>query len=249
MTRPAAATFSGRDKWGEAVVDLLLAGAGILVLAVAVPSLDSSGPVGLWLLVAYTTAALAVTLALVVAVVLTRRMPALADATLDGRPAVVLRTWAPPWWHATVLDTGLAILGPALAVAGVVAGGGWAAAGLLPGLVGLWFVGRVALVVVGRRRRPALWLTADEVVVDSSAGRARAARTAVRTVRPSGRRLVLALDRDAAWEPAPRPWRPSATRRDTLVMDCTDTAHRAGDLADWLAGEVAATGARGFGTA
>ncbi len=248
MTRPPAAGFAGREKWGEALVDLLLAGAGVLLVAVAVPELDGTRPRGLWLLVAYTVWAVAVTVVLALAVGATRRLPELSDEALDGRPAVVVRTWAAPWWHATALDAGLAVLGPALALTGFAAGGDWAVVGLLPGAVGLWFLGRVVLVLLGRRRRPALWLSDDEVVVDSYAGRARAARADVRTARGAGRRLVVTLDREATWVLVPRPWRGGGMRRDTLVLDCADTAHRAADLAAWLTHEVADAGPGRFDT-
>lgn len=249
MTRPAAERFAGRAKWGEALVDLLLAGAGVLLVAVAAPELDGTRPIGLWLLVAYTCFAVVATVVLAVAVAITRRLPELSEATLDGTQAVVLRTWAAPWWHAVALDAGLAVLGLALAVAGFVAGGDWAVVGLLPGLVGLWFVGRVVLVALGRRRRPALWLTDAEVVVDGYAGRTRVPVGAVRSVRSAGRRLVLTLDGEAERRLVPRPWRTGVGPRDTLVLDCADTAHRASDVAAWLTDEVADPGRRRFDAA
>lgn len=220
----------------------------MLLVAVAAPGLDGTRPVALWLLVAYTCWAVAVTLALAAAVALARQLPTVGPGRLDGVPTTVLRSSAAHWWHAVALDAGLAVLGPALAAAGIAAGGAWGLAGLLPGMVGLWFLGRVALVALGRRRRPALWVTDTEVVVDSYAGRARVDRAGVRAATAVGRRLVLTLDRDAAWLLAPRPWRGTGVRRDTLVLDCSDTGHRAADLAAWLTDEVAPA-ARRFGRA
>lgn len=249
MTRAAAAPFAGRAKWGEVLGNVVLAALGGVLLLVAAPALSGREPVGLWLLVLYTAYAVAVTLVLALVVAVTRRLPSLEPGILDGRPATVLRTWAAPWLHGLALDAGLAVLGVALAVAGLLTGGDWAVAGIVPGVVGLWFLGRVGLVVVGRRRRPALWLTDTEVVVDSHAGRARVARADVREVRSSGRRLVLVLDGEADRVLAPRPWRRARTARDTLVLDCTDTAHRAADLATWLTGEVAPSRPGGFDAA
>jgi hypothetical protein len=239
MTRPPAVVFAGRAKWGDVVVDLALAAAGGLLVLVAAPELSGPRPVGLWLLVLYTCFAVAVTLVLAVAVALTSQLPCLEDTVVDARPAVVLRSWAAPWWHSIALDLALAVLGIALATVGLAAGGGWAVLGALAGVVGAWFLVRVGLVVLGRRRRPALWLTAEEVVVDSPAGRARAPRGDVRAVRARGRSVVVELDRDATWVANPRPWRHRAPARDTLVVDCTDTGHRASDVADWLAAEAA----------
>ena len=169
----------------------------------------------------------------------TSQLPTLGAATLEDRPAVGVRAWAAPWWHANALDLGLAVTGLALAGAGLSAGGSWAVVGAVPGLVGLWFAVRVALVLVGRRRPPAMWLTPDEVVVDSPAGRARADRGSVRGVRGRGRRVVVELDRDATWESCPRPWRGRRSASGTvLVLDASDVGHRAGALADWLLAEL-----------
>lgn len=239
MTRPPAVGFSGRAKWGEVVVDLLLAAGGALLVLVAAPELSGTRPLGLWLLVLHTSFAVAVTLVLAAAVAVTSQLPRLGEGVVDGRPALVLRSWAAPWWHAVALDLGLAGLGLALAGVGLVAGGEWAVVGSLVGVVGAWFLVRVGLVALGRRRRPALWLTADEVVADAPAGRARAPREAVRVVRSRGRSVVVELDRDATWVSSPRPWRRSTTARDTLVVDCTDTGHRTSDVVAWLADEVA----------
>ena len=247
MPRAAAVSFAGRTKWGEVLGNLVLAALGAVLLLVAAPELSGREPIGLWLLVVYTAYAVAVTLVLAAVVVGTSRLPTLDEATIEGRPAVGVRSWAPPWWHANALDLGLAATGVALAVAGLAAGGDWAVVGILPGLVGLWFAVRVALVAVGRRRPPALWLTDDEVVVDAPAGRARAARSSVRAVRSRGRRVVVELDREATYEPCPRPWRHGPLSRTTLVLDASDVGHRAADLADWLQAEVA--GSTRIGTA
>ena len=240
MTRAAAVPFSGRAKWGEVAADLVLAAGGSLLLLVAAPQLSGREPVGLWLLVLYTGFAVAVTLVLACVVALTSQLPSLGAATVAGRPAEGVRSWAAPWWHANALDLGLAVTGVALAAVALAAGGSGAVVAAVPGLVGLWFLARVGLVLLGRRRRPAMWLTADEVVLDSPSGRARAPRDSVRQVRCRGQRVVVELNRDAAWTLPPRPWRRRLEARDTLVLDCSDIAHRAPDLAHWLAEQVEA---------
>jgi hypothetical protein len=241
MTRAAAVAFAGRTKWGEVLGNLVLAALGVVLLLVAAPELSGREPVGLWLLVLYTAYAVATTLVLAALVASTSRLPTLHEATLEGRPAVGVRAWAAPWWHANALDLGLAATGVALAAAGLAAGREWAVVGLLPGLVGLWFAVRVALVVLGRRRRPALWLTDDELVVDSPSGRARAARTSVREVRSRGGRVVVELDGAATRQACPRAWRRGTPSPAALVLDATDVGHRAADLADWLRAEVGAS--------
>ncbi|NPD03700.1 hypothetical protein HN031_03260 [Nocardioides sp. zg-1308] len=238
MTRPAVVGFAGREKWGEVLVDLVLAGLGGLLVAVAAPELSAGAPPALWLVVLYTTFAVAATVLLAVVVTTTSRLPTIGEGTVAGRPAVGLRSWAAPWWHANALDLGLAATGLALLAAGLAEGGSWAVVGAVPGLVGLWFAARVALVVLGRRRRPALWLTPDEVVADSPVGRARAARGSVRRVRSSGRRVVVDLDDDATWFACPRPWRRRAPSARVLVLDAEDVGHRPAEVADWLRSEL-----------
>lgn len=219
--------------------NVALAALGGVLLTVAISELSGREPVGLWLLTLYTAYAVAVTLALATVVAATSQLPTVGEVTLEGRPAVGVRAWAAPWWHANALDLGLAVTGIALAGVGLAAGGTWAVVGTLLGLVGLWFAVRVALVLVGRRRPPALWLTSDEVVVDSPAGRARADRGSVRGVRGRGRRVVLQLDKDATWEACPRPWRGRRSTTGTaLVLDASDVGHRADALADWLLTEL-----------
>lgn len=238
MTRPVDVPFSGRARWGEVLVDLVLAGLGGVLLLAATPELSGREPVGLWLLVVYTAFAVAVTVLLAVVVALTSCLPVLEDGEVDGHAAVVVRAWAPQWWHTCALDLGLAVLGLALGAAGLRTGGSWAVIGAAPAALGLWYAVRVALVALGRRRRPALWLTDDEVVVDSPAGRGRAPRTAVRAVRAHGRRLVVDLDEDATGEWCPRPWRRTTHDRRRLVLDAGDLGHRPVDLAGWLRGEL-----------
>lgn len=241
MRLPPAVGHTGRAKWAEVTVDLMLAAAGGGLILLAVAQAPRPGPVGLWLLVGYTAFAVGATLVLACVGALTSQLPTTQEVAVDGDPAVVVRTWAAPWWYGAALDLGLAVVGLALAGAGVAAGGELALLAAVPGLVAAWFGVRVALVLLGRRRRPALWLTRDEVVLDSSAGRARADRGSVRRVRSRGRRLVVELDHEATWQLCPRPWRAAVPARDILVLDCSATGHRADDLAAWLEGSTAAS--------
>lgn len=243
---PPAVPISGRDKWGAIAVDLALAAGGSLLVALAAAQLPAD-LTGLWAVVGYTLAAVVVTLVLVAAQVVTAQLPTLEETTLEGEPALRLRSWAAPWWHAAALDLGLGILGVALAGLGAVAGGELALVGASCGLVGLWFLGRVAL-LLGPRRLPALWLTRDEVVVDTPAGRGRVGRSGVRSVRASGGRLVVHLDVEARWDLCPRPWRGRGGRasRRALVLDCSATGHRATDLAEWIERSWRTAPAEGF---
>jgi len=230
--------FASRDKWGEVALDAGLVVLGTLLVLAAGSELSGGEPVGLLVVVLFTAYAVATTVVLACVAAATSQLPTLDEARIGGERALAVRSWPASWWHSALLDLGLAAAGLALAAAGASAGGDWGIVAVILGLVGLWFLVRVALVVSGRRRRPGLWLTDDEVVVDARAGRARVGRASVRRVSARGRRLVVVLDHDAAWDLCPRPWRSALGRLDVLVLDCTEIGHRADDLAAWLATEL-----------
>lgn len=225
--------FRGRAKWGAVAFDLALAGAGAL-LAWGVFAQVPEEVVALWALACYTVYAVVVTVALALARAATPQLPTLRRATLDGEEAWLLRACPGDWWHAIALDLGLSASAAVLTVLGLRAGGDWVVPSLLVAVMGAWFLVRVVLVLLGRRRSPALWLTRDEVLVDSPAGRARADRGSVWRVRSRRRRLVVELDHDASWRLSPRPWRAAVPSRDSMRLDCSTTGHRADDLAAWI---------------
>jgi hypothetical protein len=113
------------------------------------------------------------------AVLLVRRFPTARTATLDGRPAVLLRAWRGTWWLTSALDLGL------LVVTGSWVHLAWTTSAdpvLMTGLAALpflWFASRWTTRAAGRCRPEALWVTEEEIVHDSERGRARLARTDV----------------------------------------------------------------------
>lgn len=239
---PAVVPYAGRAKWGEVVLDLVLAALGGLLARGAWSALGDVAFVRA--LAVYTAFAAAATLVLAVARVLTRRLPVLERGTppdATGEDAWVLRAWPGDWWHAVALDVGLAALGGWLAVLGVRAGGELVVPGLAAGVAGAWFAVRVALAATGRRSRETLRLTGTAVVHDSAWGRVRCERADVRRVTDQRSRLVLRLDRPARTLPCPRPWR--GRRRgtaETIVVDCSRSGHDVADLARWVAGTTGA---------
>lgn len=231
---PPVVRFSGRDKRSEIAFNVAMVAGGTLLVLLAAAQVPSD-LTALWVLIGYTCYAVVATLVLVLGQLLTHQLPTMAEGTFDGAPALVVRSWRAPWWHSHALDLGLAVTGTTLAVMGLTAGGGLALPGTAAGLGGLWFLVRVLLALLGRRRPPTLWLTREEVVIDTPAGRGRAARSKIRRLRSRAGRLVIELDGPARWELCPRPWRGSRRPEPgALVLDCSDTGHRATDLAEWI---------------
>lgn len=235
MTLPPAVPYSGRDKRSEVAFNLALVVGGSLLVAVGAAQVPQD-LTWMWVLISYTVFAVLCTALLACVQATKSQLPTLSAATFESEPALVLQSWRAPWWHANALDLGLGVVGAWLALLGAAAGAELAVVGALAGCVGLWFLVRVGLVLAGKRRRPALWLTRDEVVVDSPSGRARGPRSSIRRVRSRAARVVIELDSDADWALCPGPWRPRGRplARATLVLDCSETGHRAADLADWL---------------
>lgn len=211
-----------RATWGETAVDLTLAAAGTL-LAWGVLAQVPREVVAVHALAWYTVVAVAATVVLAAARAATRRLPTLRRTRLDGAEAWRVRAWPGDWWHATFLDLGLVVLAGALTGLAVRAGGDWLVPGLLVAAGGAWFLVRVLLTVTGRRRNEAVWVTADAVVHDSAAGRARRPRAEVVDVRATGRGswLVLVL-----------------LDGPSVVVDCSRMGPDAEVLAGWLRGEL-----------
>jgi hypothetical protein len=174
---------------------------------------------------------------LAVARLRTRTFPGLREATVDGRPARGVRAWSGPFVHSVSLDVGLVALGAVVSSIGVASGSAWAAL-WVPALVATaWFAVRVVLVLVGRRRVDALWLTDQHVVHDSAAGRARIPRTDVESVRPWSGGLFVDGPTSRSGPPlgfrAGARARPGELRVDTSLMGVGPH-----DLAAWLRAQL-----------
>lgn len=239
MSTPKAVPFRGRARWDRVVLDLVLAALGGLASWLLLAAIPASF-VPARIIAGYTAYASVVTLALALALALTRQLPTIRPARHRGEEAVGVRAWPGEWWHANALDLGLAVTGAALAVLGIQSGvRDLLVVGVLVGLVGAWFLGRVLLSVVGRRRNHALWLTASAVVHEAPWGTERCSRDSVVDVRASGGSVVLLLEAPADRQETPLPWR---RRRSvsplTIVVDCSMMGHEAADLAAWLRSEL-----------
>lgn len=104
---------------------------------------------------------------------------------------------------------------------------------------GVWLLARPVLAVMGRRHNEALWVTADEVVHDTSWGRERCARSDVVNVMQvlDLPRLLIVVDGPITKELCPRPWRPRRRRRrfdDDMAVDCSMMGHDTGELVSWM---------------
>ncbi len=241
MDRPPARSFRGRAKWGEVVGNLVLAALGG-ALAWAAFTIAPPEAVAMRALGWYTVAAALATLALAAGFAVTKQLPEVGAARLEGVVALVARAWRGEWWYATAIDSSLALLAGVLAVLGVAAGGSWVLPALLVVLPGLWFLVRVVLTLTGRRRSEALWLTPVEVVHDATWGRQRTRREHITRVRGVGGTPYLLLDLAGPmhWELCPRGWRQGriGAGATQIMVDCAMMGHDTDDLAAWLRREL-----------
>ncbi len=237
MSWPATRPYSGRDKRGDVAFHLILVVLGALGVAWGVATVP---PERVWMRALIGNGAWGVILSivLVVAMVSKAQLPSLRRTVFEGKPALVVRAWDQKWWHTCGMDLGFLCTGVAMALVGAVVGGAEGVTAVVLAPLGLWFHIRFVLVAARRRRRHALWITAQEVVLDTVSGRTRAPRTAVREVRVHGEADQLAIElRDPVdVDLCPKAWREKrvAASTHTLVFDCTHTAHRAADVAGWL---------------
>jgi hypothetical protein len=241
VERPKERPFSGREKWGAVVAHLVLAGLGTALAWAAVVAVPAD-VVAVQVLIAYTAAGVLATLGLAAATAATSRLPTLRQSSFEGSPAVVARSWSGEWWYDQVMDAGLAAVSWVLVGLALGAGTDWAVASIPVALLGAYFTGRVVLLVTGRRRNEALWLTTDEVVHETSWGVERVRREQVRRVARVGGTTYLALEVEGPVQvrPCPRLWRRrgAGPRPGQILVHCSRMGHDASDLAGWLGSEI-----------
>lgn len=233
---PSPAPFTGWAKWKQALPLLgIAAGAAlyVVIIAVAVPR----DVTAMWVLAGYTFLAGLVCLGVALALLLARQLPTARETVLDGQPAVLLRAWRGTWWFDLFLDTGIGALGLTLGVLGLLEGGEWVPWSVLALLAGAWFLARPILAMLGRRHNEALWVSAEEVVHDTSWGRERCRRSDIdRVIRLlDSSTLIIVVDGQITRELCPRPWRPRPRKRmDNIAVDCSLMGHDTGELIAWL---------------
>lgn len=246
MSIPPPARFRGWNKWKHVLTYVAIAAAAFVLVAIVVAAVPRD-VLAMQVLAAYTALGGLLSLVLAVALLLTRQLPAGREATLDGEPAVVFRAWRPQWWFEVATDVGLGLLGGVLFGLAATASPEWLLWGFLPLLVGLWFLARAGLALVGRRHDEALWITQREVVHDTAWGRERCARADVTDVVEFEEhdRLIIVSRAPVQRDLCPRPWRRAVVRvrDDDMGVDCSLMGHTNHELVRWLQETIPAGGA------
>lgn len=233
-TSPDVVPFRGRDKWGEVAGNAILAALGAALAWAGftqVPAEVTAIRVASW----FTVFAVGITVVLVVALVLTRYLPTLRECNVNGAEALEVHAWRGDWWYAIALDTALGTGGLLVAVIGFQAGGEWVLPALCIGLVAFWFLGRVLMAALGRRRNEGLVLLDEYVVHNTRLGWSQSARSEVRSVRVQGNTVLLTLRSPANVNECPILWRGNQRiPADLMVIRCSMMGHTADRLATWL---------------
>lgn len=241
VTSPDVVPFRGRNKWGEVAGNAFLAALGAALAWVGftqVPEQVTPVRVISW----FTVFAVGITIVLVIALVLTRHLPTLCERNVGGAQALEVHAWRGDWWHAIALDAALAATGLLVAVLGFQTGGQWVLPALCVGLVAFWFLGRVLMAALGRRRNEGLVLLDEYIVHNTPSGWSQSARREVRGVRARGNSVLLTLRSPANVNECPVLWRGSKRLpADKMVVKCSMMGHTANDLAQWLQDELQLT--------
>lgn len=197
----------------------------------------------------FTVAAAALSGMYALAVVLVRRFPAARATRLDGRPAVLLRSWPGRWWLISTLDLGLLVLTGFWVLLAWSTSADRVFLTVLALVPFAWFAGRWTTRAAGRCRREALWVTENEIVHDSERGRSRVARPDVVRVQgwddaDGAATAVMAVISSAAPDRSCGPRLLTLTRTPTsgtrTTVETTHMGHPAHEIAAWLT-PVAAT--------
>ncbi len=238
MLEPRGRRWTLRDKTSDLTLcAAILVGGAFLVTVVLTAVEDGLAPMDA--LLGYTLYALALTVGLAVLVLATRSLPGAVDGHVDDEPARGLVAW--PWTrrYDLAVDAGLVVLAAVLTILGVTTGDGWTVPALLVGAVGLWFLVRTGLALVGLRRNEAIWLTDDHVVHDCVAGRVQVPRSAVVDVRAGRAFVFVEHDGTAERHLPPRPWRRDRRLDDRrLLVELTHLGATADELVSWLRAEL-----------
>jgi len=153
----------------------------------------------------------------VIAYLVSRRLPDGRGGTLGGDQGVVVAGWPWQWrWNATA-DAGIATLATYLFVSAL---GSPEARPIAPVVLLIpmtWFGVRTALTLAGRRL-DALMLTDTELVRDSINGRGRVHRDQVTDVKVVADRVLVTFSGSAARRSGPRPWRNDNKRHDSMFV-------------------------------
>lgn len=238
--------FGWREKRSEYLGYGVILVIGAFFVAVVVTEVD----LHLWpmrLLLTQLLFGLAISVAYLVALAFTRRLPVVHRESLHGTEAVGVRAWPADWYFVGALDASLTVVGLGLAflsfgaarsTTGADATTLWVAGAALA-VAALYFAVRVGLSLAGVRRRDGVWLSAESLILESPGGVAMIPRDAVVSV-DSGRQRIVVGFTEARVRRTPRPWRSrdSALSPLAALISTEYIGHTSDDLVAWLRAEL-----------
>lgn len=231
----------GRERRTEIAFHL-----GLLVVGVTFAVGVGAAPIGDYLavqiIVVYTILVGVAAGVLAVALLLTAALPGVSERQIDGERGRGFHAWRGDWIFSVGVDIGLVVLGVVLIVLGVRDVESWAPFTIPGAAVTAWFAVRVLLVVTGRRRNEALWLTDEHLVHDSADGRARLRRDDVSAIVSGKVSMVVLAERPVDRQGPPPGWRPyGRAQANELRIDCALTGPTAEQLQRWLEDQLGRT--------
>lgn len=238
--------FGWRQKRSEFLGYGVILVIGAFFVAVVVAEVD----LDLWpmrLLLAQLLFGLAITVAYLVALASTRRLPVVREGSVGNVDAVGVRAWPGDWYFVGALDASLAALGLALTFLAFGSADSTTGAdattlrlaGVALAVAAMYFAGRVGLALAGVRRRDGVWLGADSLTLECPDGVARIPRGAIVSV-DSARQHVLLGFTDSRTRRTPRPWRTreSALSPRAAMISTEYIGHTPQDVAAWLKADL-----------
>lgn len=232
MTPPPTRPISTSHRLSEGllpiVVGVISGFVGWFFTTTAGPSWPYATWAG-WCFVAMGLAAIGIGIAGLVA----RSFPTLQSTTLDGQPAVGIRSWWGAWGFSWAADALLALLGLGAIVVDVMTGSRNLVVTIPAALFGAWLAIRLVLYAIGAKRMEAVWLTRESLIHERRSGVEVAPLSTITSVEVALGRVLVRTSVPPQQRLCPRLWR-SNTADKSIVIAAATMGHSAEDIAEWI---------------